>query len=124
VHFSSIKELREVSYCEVGTPVMASITHASDAAQSEIIPEVPLDVVVQDSKKAGEPSMNEKADTIVGSTNVSMKEDIEVYDENGEPVIEPTEEELATLRRVSDKIPFTAFSVVIVEVCERFATTV
>jgi POT family proton-dependent oligopeptide transporter len=42
-------------------------------------------------------------------------------DAEGNAMIEPTEEELATLRRVSDKIPIAAFSVVIVELCERFA---
>lgn len=36
-------------------------------------------------------------------------------------MIEPTPEEMATLRRVADKIPVAAFSVVIVELCERFA---
>lgn len=35
--------------------------------------------------------------------------------------IEPTEEEKRTLRRVSDTIPVVAFSIVIVELCERFA---
>jgi len=42
-------------------------------------------------------------------------------DAEGNVMIEPTEEEFATLRRVSDKIPIAAFSVVIVELCERFA---
>jgi POT family proton-dependent oligopeptide transporter len=33
---------------------------------------------------------------------------------------EPTEEELITLRRVSGKIPWTAFTIAFVELCERF----
>ena len=33
----------------------------------------------------------------------------------------PTEEEKATLRRVSDHIPLAAFTIVLVELCERFA---
>jgi POT family proton-dependent oligopeptide transporter len=33
---------------------------------------------------------------------------------------EPTEEDLATLRRVSGKIPWTAFTIAFVELCERF----
>lgn len=33
---------------------------------------------------------------------------------------EPTEEELRTLRRVSGKIPWTAYTVAFVELCERF----
>lgn len=33
----------------------------------------------------------------------------------------PTEEDLATLRRVSGQIPWTAFAVAFVELCERFS---
>jgi POT family proton-dependent oligopeptide transporter len=33
---------------------------------------------------------------------------------------EPTAEELVTLRRVSGKIPWTAFTIAFVELCERF----
>ena len=33
---------------------------------------------------------------------------------------EPTEEELATLRKVSDHLPWSAFIVAMVELCERF----
>lgn len=33
---------------------------------------------------------------------------------------EPTEEELATLPRISGKIPWTAFTIAFVELCERF----
>ena len=33
---------------------------------------------------------------------------------------EPTAEELLTLRRVSGKIPWTAFTIAFVELCERF----
>lgn len=33
---------------------------------------------------------------------------------------EPTEEERATLRHVSDKLPLSAFLVAIIELCERF----
>src|SRR5690348_9666978 len=33
----------------------------------------------------------------------------------------PTEEELGTLRKVSDKLPWSAFLVALVELCERFA---
>lgn len=42
-------------------------------------------------------------------------------DDNGNPLEEPTEEDRHTLRRVADKIPIAAYSVVIVELCERFA---
>jgi len=33
----------------------------------------------------------------------------------------PTEEELHTLRRVSDKVPWKAFALAFVELCERFS---
>lgn len=33
----------------------------------------------------------------------------------------PTEEEIRTLRRVSDKIPWTAYTIAFVELCERFS---
>lgn len=33
---------------------------------------------------------------------------------------EPTEEELATLRKVADHLPWSAFIVALVELCERF----
>jgi hypothetical protein len=36
-------------------------------------------------------------------------------------VISPTEEELTTLRRVSGPIPWTAYTVAFVELCERFS---
>jgi hypothetical protein len=45
----------------------------------------------------------------------SIKADYEDFNEE-----EPTEEELATLRRVGDKIPYTAWLVAVVELAERF----
>jgi POT family proton-dependent oligopeptide transporter len=33
----------------------------------------------------------------------------------------PTEEELHSLRRVSDKVPWKAFALAFVELCERFS---
>jgi POT family proton-dependent oligopeptide transporter len=49
------------------------------------------------------------------------------YDEDGRSVFaldlegeEPTEEDLATLPRVSGTIPWTAFTIAFVELCERF----
>ncbi|KAF8502569.1 PTR2-domain-containing protein [Gautieria morchelliformis] len=44
--------------------------------------------------------------------------ELELY---GEGVEFPTDEEVATLRRVADKMPIGAFAIVIVELCERFA---
>ena len=35
--------------------------------------------------------------------------------------VQPTEEEMATLRRVSDHIPWATLSVAFVELCERFS---
>jgi hypothetical protein len=44
--------------------------------------------------------------------------ELELY---GEGVEFPTDEEVATLRRVADKMPIGSFAIVIVELCERFA---
>lgn len=35
--------------------------------------------------------------------------------------VAPTEEEERTLRRVSDKVPWTAYTIAFVELCERFS---
>lgn len=52
-----------------------------------------------------------------------------IEDEPGQPAAsdivsfeddEPTEEELATLRKVADHLPWSAFIVALVELCERF----
>lgn len=49
-----------------------------------------------------------KFQTTNGKSSVMMEED------------EPTEAELAALRKVSDKLPWSAFIVAMVEMCERF----
>jgi POT family proton-dependent oligopeptide transporter len=53
------------------------------------------------------------------STSASVNDPIVEFEEDlvGE---EPTEEDLATLPRVSGKIPWTAFTIAFVELCERF----
>lgn len=56
------------------------------------------------------------ASSTAGSQHVAPVVEFEA-DLEGE---EPTEEELATLRRVSGKIPWTAFTIAFVELCERF----
>jgi POT family proton-dependent oligopeptide transporter len=38
-----------------------------------------------------------------------------------EEYVQPTEGELASLRRVSGKIPWTAYAVAFIELCERFS---
>ena len=49
-----------------------------------------------------------KFQTTNGKSSAVMEED------------EPTEEELGTLRKVSDHLPWSAFIVAMVELCERF----
>lgn len=46
---------------------------------------------------------------------------IQSHHEEVDDLPQPTDEEKATLRRVSDHIPFAAFTIVVVELCERFA---
>ena len=43
-----------------------------------------------------------------------------LYDD-GRHVDHPTDEELVTLRRVSGKVPWTAYTIAFVELCERFS---
>ncbi|KTW29526.1 uncharacterized protein T551_02142 [Pneumocystis jirovecii RU7] len=52
--------------------------------------------------------------------NKELVENPEKPHENVLDDTEPTEEEISTLRRVSDKIPFSAYLVVAIEFCERF----
>jgi POT family proton-dependent oligopeptide transporter len=53
------------------------------------------------------------------STLSHQPHDPDVFDADLEGE-EPTEEDLKTLRRVSGKIPWTAFTIAFVELCERF----
>ena len=47
---------------------------------------------------------------------------ISIHDSDSEDTVEmPTEEELHTLRRVSDKIPWQVYTIAFVELCERFS---
>ena len=52
-------------------------------------------------------------DKLAGNSSASMSS-FEGADD------EPTEEDRATLRKVSDKLPWSAFLVAVVELCERF----
>ena len=47
--------------------------------------------------------------------DLSSASDIESFEDD-----EPTEDELATLRKVADRLPWSAFIVALVELCERF----
>lgn len=60
----------------------------------------------------------------VATAQVSHPSDEKPSNENSMHVSDtdfPTEEELATLRRVSGKIPWITFTVAFVELCERFS---
>jgi len=104
-------------------------TRAGEIAQAEISMDVPD--AIQHSNELDEhtqPLADPKKDgkeTSLSTTqiSISIKEHplTDVYDGDGSLIVEPTAEELITLRRVADKIPYAAFSVVIVELCERFA---
>ena len=60
------------------------------------------------SKPGGSRVAGAKVQTTNRKSSAMMEED------------EPTEEELATLRKVSDHLPWSAFIVAMVELCERF----
>jgi POT family proton-dependent oligopeptide transporter len=58
-----------------------------------------------------EPTLPTSIKESIGSASSTRNDDFE----------HPTEEELATLRRVSGQIPWTAYTVAFVELCERFS---
>ena len=60
---------------------------------------------------------NAKSTGIVGEDEASQSSVSSIVSFEGD---EPTEEELATLRRVADYLPLSAFIVALVELCERF----
>ncbi|ORY01038.1 helicase C-terminal domain-domain-containing protein [Clohesyomyces aquaticus] len=63
-----------------------------------------------------------KCEELGAYTTVAQTEDSTAeLTAHGKEVESPTPDELATLRRVADKLPWTAFLVAIVELCERFA---
>ena len=65
-------------------------------------------------------AINEKhADLNVNNGSVGNNSQTDVESETG--IITPTEEEMHTLRRVSGKIPWAAYTVAFVELCERFS---
>ena len=59
-------------------------------------------------RAGGSKSAGANGQTTRGKSSATMEED------------EPTEEELAILRKVSDHLPWSAFIVAMVELCERF----
>lgn len=67
---------------------------------------------------------------MAGGTEIVGNKKLPVYaDEKGDTASsilsseeeEPTDEERHTLRKVADKLPWSAFLVAVVELCERFA---
>lgn len=64
---------------------------------------------------------DEKLDIVLSNRSLSDGEREGVYNEKKEfKGYYPTEEEFATLRKVSDSLPISAWSVALVELCERF----
>ena len=64
----------------------------------------------------------------IGTANAKSTDILE-EDDSGQPSAshivslegsEPTEEEIATLRKVADRLPLSAFIIALVELCERF----
>ena len=81
------------------------------------------DIVAVES--ARDPSLDEKRASVDSASaeakGLSLTLDEHEMELYGEGVEFPTDEEIATLRRVADKMPIGAFAIVIVELCERFA---
>lgn len=83
---------------------------------SNLIPSDQMDLVkaeVPNTTTAG--AVDEKA---LGHGNIDVTNVSALSDDGSEDV---TEEDLQTLRRVSGKIPWSAFSIAFVELCERFS---
>src|SRR5271154_341958 len=68
-----------------------------------------------------------QAENVNGRVGVSLVDESSIDDDDfeiadlPEGASHPTEEELATLRKVSDSLPWSALLVALVELCERFA---
>jgi len=63
-----------------------------------------------------------RQDSMTESISVKELKSKEIsYGSKNEELTEPTEEELASLRRVSGNIPYTAFWIAFIELCERFS---
>ncbi|KAE9362677.1 putative peptide transporter ptr2 [Stipitochalara longipes BDJ] len=69
------------------------------------------DLETMEVAKGYDPALPAPTKESIGSASSTQNDDIET----------PTEEELATLRRVSGQIPWTAYTVAFVELCERFS---
>jgi proton-dependent oligopeptide transporter, POT family len=87
----------------------ATVT-ATDVAALEV-----AQVSSIDEKHASEESVSAEGNP---KSRIPTEHELGIY---GEDVEFPTDEEIATLRRVADKMPIGAFAIVIVELCERFA---
>lgn len=69
----------------------------------------------QDQLPVAEPLYDEK---VAAQKDTSSQSSIDHYDDGLDT---PTEEELHSLRRITGKIPWTAYTVAFVEFCERFS---
>ncbi|KIJ55523.1 hypothetical protein M422DRAFT_151273 [Sphaerobolus stellatus SS14] len=87
------------------------------AARSEEVGRTELSLDAPIIKESVGP-LDEKHSVTSSDGRPATPTDLEIY---GDSVEFPTDEEIATLRRVADKMPLGAFAIVIVELCERFA---
>ncbi|CAI6273979.1 unnamed protein product [Periconia digitata] len=81
-----------------------------------------VDIAMAHEPKVATPAyeLSEKKAMAESTHAASVAGPIEVVNEADLIGEEPTEEDLLTLRRVSGKIPWTAYTVAFVELCERF----
>ena len=90
---------------------MASAMNAPDMAMSHE-PKVATPLYEATEKELGNKSSHDGSVVVAAPAPVEFDADLE-----GE---EPTEEDLRTLTRVSGKIPWSAYTIAFVELCERF----
>lgn len=80
----------------------------------------PVPQAYADEKRLSIDKSHKTSHSLEKSGSIPSKEYID-HGLNEEGLEHPTEEELHTLRRVSGKVPWTAYTVAFVELCERFS---
>ena len=116
---------RDYCVCDSAPPTLvrhpADIIHSAEALQhgQEVADQKPhlYGATINDDNVAGAHVTLEKEHGAVASSSDSVSI---VVEDDGIGGIRPTAEEMATLRKVGEPLPKSAFLVAIVELCERF----
>lgn len=99
--------------CVITTPRF-SMEHQGTLADFHATVVAPRKHSLQDMSGGFMPDNKDKPDGVIETVALSVES------ERSREEDEPTEEEVAKLRHISDKIPWSAFLVAVIELCERF----